>query len=517
MDHRKMKSFGFLPKYRSLTILLLVTVVVGLCWLGLNARLGGEDMALAFASPQGAMDAGSIYEPLVLNNFSSQNSTPGSIFMPLISKNFPPLSTAFGVEVHSFTDPGVIKLAVDARVSWVRIAAFDWNLIEPEAPIDNVHTYSWNKVAEGSLINIASNHMYAIATVKNTPYWAQKYPPYICGPIASDHLENFANFMKAAVERYSKPPYNVHYWELGNEPDIAKEQVTTPDNPFGCWGEFGDEYFGGRYYAEMLKAVYPVIKSVDSNAQVLIGGLLLDCDPNDPDCTYPVAVKFLDGILENGGAQYFDIVSFHAYPMFATPEDPFYGDLYQYKWDLRGGVLMGKINYINEVMDKYGVSKPIMLTEGGLMCHEASIYCQPAADDFLEAQASYVVWYYVRSWASGLQNAIWYTFEGAGWRDVGMIGSNVANPRPAYYAFRFLTSKLAEAEYTGKEVPSEGALRGYIFSKSGREIWILWPEDGQEHEYTLPAGYSQVLDIFGSQVIPENGAIKINAPIYIDF
>jgi hypothetical protein len=37
--------------------------------------------------------------------------------------------------------------------------------------------------------------------------------------------------------------------------------------------------FGGEYYGNMLKIVYPAIKSADPQAQVLVGGLLLDCDP----------------------------------------------------------------------------------------------------------------------------------------------------------------------------------------------------------------------------------------------
>ena len=38
-----------------------------------------------------------------------------------------------------------------------------------------------------------------------------------------------------------------------------------------------DPYYGGGYYAEMLKIVYPQIKAADPEAQILIGGLLLFC------------------------------------------------------------------------------------------------------------------------------------------------------------------------------------------------------------------------------------------------
>ena len=45
---------------------------------------------------------------------------------------------------------------------------------------------------------------------------------------------------------------------------------------FGCWDDPEDAYYGGEYYAEMLKVVYPVIKEADPEAKVLFGGLLYE-------------------------------------------------------------------------------------------------------------------------------------------------------------------------------------------------------------------------------------------------
>ena len=96
------------------------------------------------------------------------------------------------------------------------------------------------------------------------------------------------------------------------------------NSPFGCWGDLDDPYYGGRYYSEMLKVAYPTIITADPNAQVMVGGLLLECDPVNPpevtsgsgelkDCT---SDKFLEGILENDGGEYFDGVSVHAYDFY---------------------------------------------------------------------------------------------------------------------------------------------------------------------------------------------------------
>ena len=48
-------------------------------------------------------------------------------------------------------------------------------------------------------------------------------------------------------------------------------KLVDPDSVFGCWGDNDDDYYGGGYYADMLKMVYPAVKSADPQAQVLIG------------------------------------------------------------------------------------------------------------------------------------------------------------------------------------------------------------------------------------------------------
>lgn len=64
-----------------------------------------------------------------------------------------------------------------------------------------------------------------------------------------------------------------------------------------------DEYYGGVDYAEMLKVAYPSIKQADPNAQVMVGGLLLDCNPNT-GCPNERSTNFLAGVLQNDGGSY---------------------------------------------------------------------------------------------------------------------------------------------------------------------------------------------------------------------
>ena len=435
-----------------------------------------------------------------------------TIYLPLITRNYPPPPTIFGGQVSSFTNTALIQLASDARLSWVRIDAFKWNEIEPIEPVNGNHTYDWSHVPETSLQNIAANNMYAIAVVHMTPDWAQKYAGVSCGPIKQENLADFAVFLQAAVKRYSRPPYRVHYWELGNEPDIDYGLV-TPDSGYGCWGKDSDPYYGGGYYAEMLQVVYHAIKAVDPQAKILIGGLLLDCDPNDADCKNPKPAKFLEGILRHGGGNYFDIVSFHGYAQFkdGIPDDENY-----LSWNERGGVVLGKVNFLNEVLNRFGVNKPLLLTEGGLTCPSWNrTDCDPPGEQFEDIKADYVVWLYTRGLAKNLLGSVWYTFDTVNWRSGSLIGQ-VANPNPAYDAFKFITSELSNVTYLGQPLESSNPLRSYEFLGLGKHVWVIWSPDGSSHELTLPSGYTHIYNKFGNPMSVSGSVINVNSPIYIE-
>jgi hypothetical protein len=208
-----------------------------------------------------------------------------------------------------------LNQVAQAGAYWVRsFSAVAWASVEPAEGKRN-----WNALMglDQELRNITGKGMQTILSVRVTPSWAQQVAGYSCGPIKPEKLGAFAIFMHDLVVRYSVAPYNVKYWEIWNEEDIDRS-VVPPDSPYGCWGDQNDAYFGGGYYAEMLKVVYPQIKAADPQAQVLIGGLLLDCDPRPgAGCAVvghdPKPSKFLEGILSNNGGPYFDGISSHAY------------------------------------------------------------------------------------------------------------------------------------------------------------------------------------------------------------
>ena len=404
----------------------------------------------------------------------------------------------------------MVNKMVDVGATWLRHYAFSWEKIEP------IHTdpptYDWSQVDESSLQNPSANGLTTIAIVKFTPPWAQKNPGIACGPIGFGAFDEFAQFMQALVLRYGAPPYNIKYWELGNEIDFDWAEV-PPNNNYGCWGDKNDPYYGGGYYVSMLKVVYPAIKAVDPQAKILNGGILLDCDPNNPpegkDCQ---SGKFFEGMLRNQGAQYLDYVSYHAFAIYylGTVYDEDYPD-----WSHLGGTVLGKARFLRQLMAAYGVNKPLMLTESSLLCPEYNpTECSPPGDKFYQAQADYVVSLYVRSWAADISGTMWFTIEGNTWRYCSLLTGS-EQPKPVYNSYRFMTQEIGDARLVGP-VDQYPDLQGYAFYKDSTYIWVLWSPKWTDHTITLPGNVLQIFDKYGSSLTPVDGQLTVNSPVYIE-
>ena len=436
-----------------------------------------------------------------------------SLYFPLIYQNYPVQPTIFGVEVSAWAVSRVITRSVELRPGWIRVHGLSWAAVEAERGV-----YDWSQVAglENALAELGSRGQNVSLIVQKTPAWAQKVPGYSCGPVKEEALDDFAAFMAEAVRRYSQPPYNVRYWEIWNEPDVAY-QIAQPEWPFGCLGDFTDPYFGGGDYAEMLKRVYPAMKAANPGVQVIFGGLLLDCDPESPppgkDCS---SGRFLEGALRNGGAAYFDILAYHAYPHWGrldwdrlTP--PADWDLLHPSWKHRRGILLGKLDFIREVLARYGVDKPIIMNEGGLLCHPLNPECNEGGayeEEFRDAQANYAVRLYVRGWANGLDGVVWYTLNGPGWRQGGLLDEN-QQPRPAYTTVKFLADLLDGAEFERALPTGTDLLEAYAFRRGQASVYVYWRNDNQVTHLELPAGTTAVYSYRGERIIPADNRVTV--------
>ncbi len=429
-----------------------------------------------------------------------------------------PRSSIYGLHIHNLDSNEQLSLGQSAGANWNRFDDFHWRAIEPtnSDPTD----FQWSTVNESGLINSAESGFEVIGIVLFTPEWAQKYQGVFCGPVAEEAFDDFAEFMNALVLRYSQPPYNVRYWEIGNEPDIDRSLV-PPDFGFGCWGEEDDQYYGGGYYGEMLKAVYPAIKAADSNAQVLVGGINLDCDPTNPpvhppnsrelkDCTPSL---FLEGILSSGGGDYFDGVSFHAY-------DYYFGDsLYANgNWhsssETTGPVLINKTKYLGDLLSVYGYEDKLLInTEVALLCGSdgKEPICQ--SEEFSKTRANYVAQSYAAALAEGLAGNVWYSLTG--WRASGLV-NNALQPNEAYDAYKHSESKLGNATFV-REISDFPDVMGYEFTGESSKVWILWSLNDTGQMVQLPSLPLIISNVYG-EAIPSDQLIMVTqSPIYIEW
>ena len=413
--------------------------------------------------------------------------------------------STFGVQMRAIPSGPALERAAEAGVYWIRCGDLLWAAVEPTPG-----ARAWEAMAdlETELLAARAAGMQVILVVRKTPDWAQKVPGHSCGPVAPEALDDMGRFLADAVKRYGAPPFDVKYWELGNEPDVDPSLV-KPHSGFGCWGDADDPYYGGEYYARMLRTVYPAIKATDPEAQVLIGGLLLDKEPAMDDLPNPPG-RFLEGILQGGGGDFFDVVSFHAYALYDGKLHDW--ELLNPAWVERGGVVAGKVSFLRQVLAAYGYNKPIMLTEAGLLCAGCS---SPPPGGFLAAQAAYVPRLYTRNIALGLTTTVWFTLDGPGWREAGLLGRD-QTPRPAYRALQTMTRLLDDAEYVGP-IEVDAGLTGYAFQRSDRQVWVLWSSTGAPVQIPVPPGILASYDALGSRVPSSTRQIVVGvSPVYLE-
>ncbi len=438
-------------------------------------------------------------------------TTPGEdnqLFLPLILKNHPMLSI-FGMDGKTKFD----RIA-ETGTSWVRLnTALLWSEVQPEGPT----SFNWDNTnvqrIEYEILEAKSKGLAVLLIVRSTPNWAMKYPQTgkKCGPIARVYFDEFASFMREVVVRYSQPPYEVMHYAIWNEPEINLAD-TQSDMPIGCWGDPDESYFGGVYYGELLKELYPIVKGVNQNVQIVTGSFLMYCDPRwsgtgaCPPNTYTAWANFFEGVLI-GSQGLFDVVGYNGHVSYVAGINPVWSERNNWRWSRAGGLVDGKVNYLQEKMsNRLGYQKPIMLTEGGLVDGSDG---DPV---FEEAKSDYLVYGYANTWAIGLKANFWYTFEG--WKGSALISGNQA--RPAFYAMKTMTQILKDAKFINREVFTE--YEKFIYHRGSQEIWLLIPTGevaGTSYNVSKPDNFVKLVDIYGNEQPDPGSIISFSRPVYV--
>jgi hypothetical protein len=303
----------------------------------------------------------------------------------------------------------------------------------------------------------------------------------------------------------------------------------------GCWGDEGDpDGYGGQYYGAMLQQVTPRIKAASPEARVLVGGLLLDCDPDNPpedpdnppedkDCS---SANFLKGILEGGGGPYFDGVSFHAYDYHIGAPSGYYDNPnWRSSWDTTGPVAVAKARYLRSVLTGYGYKDKFLInTETALLLcdNDPDTPCVP--DDVAElTKAYYLPQAYAVAISEGLVASIWFDARGLWGRGNGLLAGVYPDfiELDAYRTYRFASQKMQGA-FGGHRISGYAGVTGYEITFDAGEIlpapdhvWLLWSLDGEDHLIHLPATPTAVYDVFGNLLESSADLTVTISPVYV--
>lgn len=312
-----------------------------------------------------------------------------------------------------------------------------------------------------------------------TPTWAEVDPVGCTSNIcAITDMNEFRQFAHDVAERYdgNHGHGTMRHIEILNEVTIAA---------------FFD--LQNTDYPDWLIAGYEGVKAGNPNAQVLIGGFVNPLD----------AQNFVQDMLENYD-QYYDIVSYHVYDVDSKVNDA--------------------TEWLRDVMELYGVDKPMWLTETATML-------APTNPGWQHTIAKGVVKRFASAFGNGAERAFWWLMlgnaapeesqaygitdkvTGLGWVYPKGLGlPETYHPRQAYQTYRMLVEKLDGFRSVEKISSTE-----YRFTVNARSVYILWCDGGS---CTLPTelnGAVTVTDYLGNQQARDASTIALDGdPIIVE-
>jgi len=320
---------------------------------------------------------------------------------------------------------------------------------------------------------------------------------------------------------------NVRFWEIWNEPDFGGANCGwKPEGMPGNWfenipGPCDTQLKTPVYhYIRLLKIAYEVIKSIDEDAFVAVGGIGFES-------YLDVLLRFTDNPIDGSvtddypltGGAYFDALSFHSYPHFNGTL--LYFDsinneyLPQRHSDAAADGIINHQSRFQAVLDKYGYDgstfpkKEIIITETGLPSKKFNEWIGS-----LEAQKNYVMKLQVAAFKNKIRQIDFYNLsnqsiydQAAGWLDVmGMfeeirdIQPYDVTPNPSGLGCRTFGELIGSAVYDSTHtaqlnLPPE--VDGAAFDLGGGVYrYVLWAKTSVDesevasYDYTFPAGIS---------------------------
>jgi hypothetical protein len=302
---------------------------------------------------------------------------------------------AWGIPSGDF---GPTQAAIsDVAARWVRLE-FRWNEAEPSSK----GSYDQNIIAryDRAVDTARAAGAKVLVFVNGAPRWASGSRVPMTKP---QNAADYGDFIRYVATRYRG---KVSAWEVWNEENTSRFWSTGPSP---------------SAYVPLLKATYPVVKSVDPNALVVFGGV----SQND--------YGYIEGAYAAGAKGYFDVMAAHPYPGPSPPEATWYSGSRISSTSFSG------FREIRKSMLARGDDKPIWLTEFGWSTTTTETWGVTQAQ-----QADYLTRAYrlLESYPY-VQIAYWYNLRNNFWNSdadtwetqLGLMRTDFTH-KPSYAAFK---------------------------------------------------------------------------------
>lgn len=358
--------------------------------------------------------------------------------------------------------------AIEARDNEWTFEAADRVLMHPERSAEPIVTLFLNQYASP------------------TPPWAGAAGQFRTemGPEARDYVET-------VVRRYA--PY-VRYWEIGNEMDHWRAADPGNELPAGLSPESAppanalEVGFSPQQQGRFLAEVAQIIRANDFDAVILMPGMggLSDYTLN----------TWFAGVIEGGGAEWFDVVNYHYY-------SPWTG----FERQRRG---------LQQFLLDHGLEdRPVWNTETGISS-DPSLTLRTDYPNSEAEQAAELFRRPLLAWAAGDDLVLWHTYIGSreddpnnAWRAYG-VRSGSALEKPSYAAYRLLSQELIPFARV-ERVDARGQQLFRVTRTDGSLRWVAWgqgdfvvPDGLREHVSVVPDGTGAYTwaSVQAGQVIP---------------
>ncbi len=205
-------------------------------------------------------------------------------------------------EVETWKRERTARMAREAGIGWAR-QEFIWAEIEPEPGI-----FNWTKYDEIVEL-LRRNNIQVIARLDRPPAWARVRASATGSSGPPDDFEAYGKFVEEVARRYRE---QIHYFQIWNEPNLAREWNDAPIDPVS--------------YTRLLKIAHQRAKAVDPNIHILSAPLAITLGetfvPGSAQYRNMNDLQFLEEMYMAGAKEYFDILSANAFGLGSAPDDP---------------------------------------------------------------------------------------------------------------------------------------------------------------------------------------------------